>query len=291
VTIAFDPATLEAVSETLFLPLYALALGSQQEDPILVDEEAVALTEELNKAFAGSDKRIYKKLVAGRLPKTLLTTLPLRVRHFDEVTRDFLARQPDGNVVSLGCGLSNRRRRVDNGRARWFNLDLPPVIELRAQCIDDDDERVRSIPASVLDFAWMDELPGDPGARFLFLAEGLLPYLEANDVRALVVRLRDRFPGAELVAEMGLRRVVELTKGRLGRGKLRRQFGFSEDVYFRSGIEGPEEVEGWAEGIEVIDDWDTFDEDEPRLNWMRPFTRWKLFRRAVFVPRWRLGPP
>lgn len=47
----------EAVSETLFLPLYALALESQRDDPILADPGAVALTGALNHARCAARKK------------------------------------------------------------------------------------------------------------------------------------------------------------------------------------------------------------------------------------------
>ncbi len=121
----------EAISETLFLPLYALALESQRDDPILADPGAVALTRALNRSFAGSDLPLHRRLVSGDLPATLVTTMALRIRRFDRYVADFLAREPEGVVVNLGCGLDDRRRRTDNGRVRWFDLDLPEVIALR----------------------------------------------------------------------------------------------------------------------------------------------------------------
>ena len=68
----------EAISETLFLPLYALALESQRDDPILADQGAVALTRALNRSFAGSDLPLHRRLVSGDLPATLVTTMALR---------------------------------------------------------------------------------------------------------------------------------------------------------------------------------------------------------------------
>ena len=114
-------------------------------------------------------------------------------------------------------------------------------------------------------------------------------YLEEGDVRRLVVKLREQFDGAELVADVANRRVVQLASGRLDRGKFRRQFGLSEAVWFHSGLSHPREMEEWAEGITFLDDWSYFDEDEPRLDWMRPFARWKLLGRAQYVVRYRLG--
>jgi len=85
---------LTAVSETLFLPLYALALESQSEHPIMVDEGAVDLTRRLNEALAGSDSRIARRLVQVRLPGILLASMALRVRRYDAYVRAFLEREP-----------------------------------------------------------------------------------------------------------------------------------------------------------------------------------------------------
>jgi len=279
---------LEAVSETLFLPLYALALESRAARPILLDREAVQITEELNRTFATSDRRLHRKLARGRFPRTAVTTVALRIRHFDQVVTTFLEREPEGIIVSLGCGLSNRRSRVDNGTMRWVGLDLPAVIQLRQRYFEDT-ERFRSIAKSVLEFDWMDRLPDEPGEHFLFVAEGLFPYLPEDGLRDLVTELHRRFPGAELVAEFASRKVARLMSGRLGRGKLRRRFGLSDHVWFHSGLTDPREPETWAEGIKLLDEWCYFDESEPRIDWMRPFTRLEVVGRPLFVGRYRLG--
>ena len=281
-------ADLQPVSETLFLPLYALALEARAEKPVLVDAETVRLTEVLNRTFAASDRRLYRKLARGRFPRTAITTVALRIRHFDQVVAAFLEREPDGIVVSLGCGLSNRRSRVDNGTMRWYDVDLPAAMELRRSYYEDT-ERFHSIARSVLEFDWMNQLPDDPGERFLFVAEGLFPYLPEDGPRDLVTELLRRFPGAELVAEFASQKVVRLMSGRFGRGKLRRRFGLSDDVWFRSGLSDPREPEEWAEGIMFLDEWCYFDESEPRIDWMRPFTRLESIGRPLFVARFRLG--
>ncbi len=279
---------LEGVSETLFLPLYSLAIESQARRPILADPGTVELTRRLNQAFAGSEKRIYRRLVQGRLPRLLVTTMALRIRGYDRYVRAFLEREPDGIVVNLGCGLDDRRRRVDNGRVRWYDLDLPPVIALRRRLLPET-ERWRFIISSVLDLAWLDALPDEPGHRFLFVAEGLLMYLPAEGVRALVIALRERYPGAELVAEVAHVKIVRMIQGRLGRGKFRRRFGLSQDVVYQSGLADSREMEAWAPGIEFLDDWTYWDENEPKLGWMRLFARWSFFRRSQWTVHYRLG--
>lgn len=283
-----DDIQLTAVSETLFLPLYALALESQREHPIMVDEGAVDLTRRLNEAFAGSDSRIARRLVKGRLPGTLLASMALRVRRYDAYVRAFLEREPAGIVVNLGCGLDDRRRRVDNGAVRWYDLDLPEVIALRRRFLPET-ERFRCIASSVLDLAWLDELPEEPGSRFLFLAEGLFMYLPADGVRTLVTTLHERYPGAELVAEVAHRRIVRTSQGRLGRTKFRRQFGVSGDVVYQFGLADSREMEGWAPGLTFLDDWTYFEEDERKLGWMRWFAWLPAFRWAQWTVHYRLG--
>ena len=103
--------------------------------------------------------------------------------------------------------------------------------------------------------------------------------------------LHDRFPGAELVAEVAHSRIVRMMRGRLGRGKFRRQFGISGDVVYQFGLHDSHDIEAWAPGLVLLDDWAYFDEDEPRLGWMRLFARWPLFRQAQWTVHYRLGTP
>lgn len=279
---------LESVSETLFLPVYALALESQSKHPIIVDPEAVALTKKLNEVFRDSDRPLYRRLTRGKLPKTLVATLSMRIRRYDAYVRSFLDRVLEPVIVNLGCGLDDRRRRVDNGAMRWYDLDLPEVIALRRRFLPESD-RFQFIGASVLDFEWLDQLPRVPGQRVLFVAEGLLMYLPEDAVQALVLELRERYPESELVAEVANTFIVRLMRRGPGRSKFRRQFGLSSNVVYQFGIGDSRDLEKWAPGLRLLDDWTYFDEPEPKLGWTRLFSRWTLFRRAQWTVHYRLG--
>ena len=285
-----EDAQISAVSETLFLPLYSLALESQRSNPIMVDEGAVELTRQLNTYFAHSDKRLFRRLAKGKLPGALLTSMSMRIRHYDRDVDEFLSREPDGVVVNLGCGLNDRRRRCDNGRARFYDLDLPEVIALRRRFLAESD-RMHFIASSVLDFDWLDELPAEPGHAFLFVAEGLFMYLPPEGVRALVTTLSERFPGAELIAEIASTQAVRMLNSPFGRGKYKRQFSLSENVVYTFGMDTPRDMERWAPGIEFLDQWTYFDEDEPKLGWYRWFGKSKMARSIQYTVRYRLGGP
>jgi O-methyltransferase involved in polyketide biosynthesis len=141
--------------------------------------------------------------------------IALRAREFDRAVRAFLEQHPDGVVVDIGCGLDTRFERIcseqpDNGRVTWFNLDFPEVIALRERFFAPN-SRCHTLACSVMEFAWMDEVAQHPGPYF-FLAEASLPYVAEDDVRRLLLTLRDRFPGAELMLDKKLTRRLGVDK-------------------------------------------------------------------------------
>ena len=186
---------LSTVSRSLLIPLYYRAMESQRPDGLVRDPKAVELLGRLGVDF--SEVRKLEDVQVNYL---------LRMREFDRQARAFLEEHSDGVIVDLGCGLDTRFERLDNGQVEWYGLDLPEVIELRQELLDET-PRYHFVGCSVLDFSWMDVMRaqadkrGQPGWSFLFLAEGMLVYLEEADVRRLVQALAVRFPGAELVCD------------------------------------------------------------------------------------------
>ena len=114
-------------------------------------------------------------------------------------------------------------------------------------------------------------------------------YLQPDDVRTLVTTLRERFPGAELIAEIASSQAVRMLGSRFGRGKFKRQFGLSENVVYTFGMDTPRDMEAWAPGIKLLDEWTYFDEDEPKLGWYRWFAKWPMARSIQYTVHYRLG--
>jgi O-methyltransferase involved in polyketide biosynthesis len=81
-------------------------------------------------------------------------------------------------------------------------------------------------------------------------------YLPAKEVRRLVLRLQERFPGSELVCEVVNSRWLQWPFRAIVDFKLRRQLHLGEAT-FRSGIRHSREMEKWNEGIKFRDDWST----------------------------------
>ena len=175
---AAGPVELGAVPETLLWTLYHRASEARRPDSVLHDPMAVDLVERIDFPF----EQRFGKPRAG-----LAQWQALRARCFDLEIARFLARSPSGTVVALGEGLETQFWRVDNGTVRWLGVDLPETVELRRRLLPSPD-RHRLIACSVLDDRWLDEL--DRAADVLVTAQGLLMYLEPEQVRTLLDDLR-----------------------------------------------------------------------------------------------------
>ncbi len=281
---------LSDVSETMFLTLYARVFESRSDKPLIDDPQAEAIAEKLTPLLAQSDRKVLRKLAQGKLDARLVVHIALRARKYDAYTRDFLAQHPDGIVVNMGCGLDTRFHRVDNGRFHLYDLDLPEVIDLKRQFLQET-ERYHFIGQSVLDLGWMDVLQDKVGEKrpFLFLAEGLFMYLHPAPVKDLILRLRETFTGAELVFETVNERWTRPMMRRMVAFKMQKQLGVGAGAGYYFGIKDGKELESWHPGIKFLDEWVYFDEPEPKIGWMRWFRHFELFRKTQWTVHYRLG--
>ena len=256
---------LNAVSQTLLIPLYIRAMESQRPDGLVQDPKAVELVGQLDCDFSSVLKM-----------KNEQVNFLLRMREFDRLARAFLAEHPDGVIVDLGCGLDTRFERVDNGQVEWYGLDLPEVVELRKKLLEET-PRSHFIGCSVLDFSWMDALRGRAGRHILFLAEAMLVYLEEADVKRLVQALTERFPGTELVCDAYSPVVVRFHP---------RPPDMPRPCW---GLKDDREVEAWAPGIRLLSQWYYFDKPEPRLGAFQLMRYFPFLARVVRIVHYRLG--
>jgi O-methyltransferase involved in polyketide biosynthesis len=254
-----DPA-LTGAAETLLIPLYNRAIESQRPDAIMKDERAAALVARLSYDFSQVEK--IRMTQGNKTARIMLT------REMDRYARDFLTCHPKAVVVHVGCGLDLRYERVDDGRVEWYDLDLPEVIELRRDLVGDEEGRYHLLGCSVLEDAWLEALNVHAGRPVLFLAENVFVYLEEAQVRSLVLRLRDRFPGAELVFDGWAPYFVWLGNLQLSNSRFAH--------LLRWGFWRSRSIERWGEGIRLLGQWGFFDRPEPRMDsirWLAPFFR------------------
>ena len=182
---------ISGVPRTMLMTLRARADEQANPQPIIQDPLAVewyqSLTwdEELDKLYNSTSQK----------------SLAIRAYHYDNITLRHIANSSQPIIVELGSGLSTRYYRIGQQVDNWFDLDLPPVIELRNQ-LETETEKHQLIGCSVMDFSWMDSIPKVEPENILFIAEGLLMYFDVSEVEQLIEQMRFRFPGASLAMDV-----------------------------------------------------------------------------------------
>jgi O-methyltransferase involved in polyketide biosynthesis len=173
---------LGAAQETLLVPLYGRATMTRQGSDLIADPKAVEMVDAIDYDFSRLDGSMS------------LVGSVLRTRIVDRWVSRWLEANPTGTIVEIGAGLNTRYERLDNGQARWFELDLPDTTALRRRFFADTERRTM-LAASVLDDDWHAVVAATGGPWF-FAAEAVLIYLEATDVEAALRAIGQRFPGS-----------------------------------------------------------------------------------------------
>ena len=219
-----------SVQETLIIPLYGRKLCADLFPNLYSDQNAARICANLDYDFSELDSR-------SRSTFWRFGALEVAMRQLDmqwEID-DYLSGHPNAAVVNMGCGLDQTGRACDNGTCRFYNVDMPDVIEAREQLVPAG-ERERNIASDLNDFSWMDEIDGSDGA--VFFAAGVFHYLTSAQARTLVCQLAARFPGGRLVFD---------TVDKLGRRLMRQSFkSFGMENYDEClCVEDPVELAGW----------------------------------------------
>jgi O-methyltransferase involved in polyketide biosynthesis len=216
--------------ETLLITLFCKALPN----PIFHDPIAQGILAKIDYDF-----------LQLKVPAQTQLTVRMRAKQIDAYTQSFLSTHPQAAVIHLGCGLDSRFQRLDNGLVSWNDLDLPDVIKLRKNFMTDTD-RYHMISASVIDLTWLNLIPVE-GQPVMVIAEGLLMYLAEEDVRALFLKLGEKFPGCHLVCDV----FSQMTAGRVGRHPSLKKTG----AVVRWGIDNSKDLEGWGQDTSLQEEW------------------------------------
>ena len=179
---------LGVVEDTLFVPMLGRIYASEYCPQILYDPKALELKKNLPSGLPEQD---------GQSEYTLLASAA-RSANMDRYIRTFLERRPNGMIVQLGCGLETAYYRCDNGRTRWYAVDLPHVVEYRRALLPEP-ERETYLAGDAFAEDWIRQIRADvPDAPILVTAGGLFHYFEESKVVGLL-RMLTGFGEIEIV--------------------------------------------------------------------------------------------
>ncbi len=178
---------LTEAQSTLLMPLWARAIENRRAQPLLIDHKAVEIVDSLDFDF--------DQFIAKKVPQA---DYCIRATVIDQLVKEFLAKHPAGTVIEFGVGLDTRFDRLDNGTVTWIELDLPHVIDLRERFFEST-ERRHILRGSLTESHWIEQVQAHVRGPVMFVAEGVLYFLSAAQVDALLESMIDRFPQASFV--------------------------------------------------------------------------------------------
>lgn len=270
----------DPVAETLLITLYMKSLISKQDNPILVDETACRLVEQIDYDFNKFDSANMS-----------LIGVSVRAKYFDETVIDFIKTQDNPIVVSLGCGLDDRYGRVSKqieaqakDKAIFYEVDLPEVIDIRKKLIPNESNQ-HTIASSILDQGWMKELRlAHPDAEFIFVIEGVLMYFTARQARHFFKDMANQFLGtnSEMIFDVASTFSTMLSGKHDSVRYCKARFEYGCDDNF--------EMSRWADNLEFINVKSIFDFPEwSRLNFFaKMMIKLPLLTHSSRILRYRL---
>jgi len=224
------------VQKTLFLPLWGRAEESKKQKPLLVDETAIRIIEQVDFDFSQITQNIDDLSQIAWIKRSLCC---------DEVIKEFLTRYPEGTIVNIGCGLDTTFERIDNGKLKWYDLDLPDVIELRSKFVKENVRR-KFIVASFLEKGWLENI--EISGNVLFIAAGVFYYFEESTIKEFIIRLIDTYPNSEILFDVSSPLGVKVANK-----KVVERSGLDEQSHLVWGLENKENILSWDARIRIIE--------------------------------------
>jgi O-methyltransferase involved in polyketide biosynthesis len=172
--------------ETLLIPLYGKAMASTKKRPILIDKKAREIVENIAYDFG-----------ALKIPAKTNTMMCMRAKLLDDFTIEFLEKKKDCAIFHLGCGLDSRYYRVNNPDVSWYDLDFPEVIAIKEKFCSVTD-KYHLIASSVTNWTWFGEITARHQHN-LVIAEGLLMYLKEEEIKTLLLLLKEKLGSYTLI--------------------------------------------------------------------------------------------
>lgn len=256
---------IEHVSDTARWVAVYRAMESERPDAHFRDPFARRLAGEQGEA-------IVRAMPRGR---QMAWPMIVRTAVFDEIILDCVRNRGADLVLNLAAGLDARPWRLDlPASLRWVDVDLPGMVEYKAEVMAGERPRCRyeAIAADLADPAQRDDVLDRAAAgseRALVVTEGLLVYLEPDDVGALAAALAARPAFRWWLTDLASPRLMKMmqkwwSKG-MDKGSARFRFAPAESSAFFARY-------GWREAAwrPTIEDADHL-RRTPRGMWL-----WKL---------------
>ncbi len=176
----------EGVADTVFIPLTARVYVSKKFPEYFHDPKALELESAL------PDNSIEKKSSEYSMIASVA-----RYYNLDEMAKTFIAKHPECNIVNLGCGLETAYYRIADKTAKFYEMDLPEIIEARHKVLGEQENEI-FISGDLFDFEWVKKIE-NPSLPTLLIVSGVFVYFHEEQILEFIRKAKETFPCAELI--------------------------------------------------------------------------------------------
>jgi len=236
------------IQKTLFMPVWARAVETKKENPVLADKTALEIIDTVDLDFSR---------MTDNLPEISQIAWIARFKRFDLIVSDFIENHPEGTVVNIGCGLDTSFERINSNSIQWYDLDLPDVIELKKNFQKETDNR-KYISSSFLDTNWFDKIVIND--KILFISAGVFVYFEEFEIRNFVIRIADRFGDSEMFFDVTSPKGLEIAN------QIIQKSGLDSRSFFKWALTDKSIITSWDKRITLLNTYHTFKIDGLGLN-------------------------
>lgn len=187
---------LNGVEDTLYIPLSARIYASEKFPEFFYDEKALSLKEYIPAAGIENKAVEYFHMASACRQKTI-----------DRKIINFLQENEQSNVVFLGAGLETAYNRIGDGRAHFYQVDLPDVIELRKRVLGNEDNE-KLIPGDMFTLDWIKEI--DASLPTMIAVSGVYQYFDEGKIVDMIKGMKSLIQKCELVFDATNSKGLEL---------------------------------------------------------------------------------
>jgi len=290
-----DDFSLSELSKTMFITLYSRAFESNSKNPILIDEKSIEIVNKINILLSKSKDPFYRNLLDGKIPKSCIKITALRSKLFDDYVKYFVNKNQNPIVVNFGCGLGTGYFRLNNSKIKWYDLDLPEIINFKKIFVKENNN-YHFISSSVFDNDWIKSISKEKNSKFLFLGEGVFIYYTENEVKNLFLSLQKHFQDSEIIFDVNNSHMVKwiqkihhiflkkIMKDEIYYGKY-----FGKETPYSWGIKNEKEIEKWNSNFHFIDEKIYFDYEITNTWLLKYLSFFKFYRKSRYIVHYKLG--
>ncbi len=173
------------VEDTCFIPFAGRISASKMFPEYFYDEKALqyANLEQVKRVNEGTNE---------------YTTISIATRFYlkDALTREFLEKNKEVNIVCLGAGFETMNYRIQSSSVHYYQIDFESVINHREKLLGKAENETYII-GDITNMSWANQI--DKTKPVLFVASGVFLYFEEEVITKLIADLKSTFPGSHLL--------------------------------------------------------------------------------------------